>query len=399
MRKFVPLVLLGAALLSCEQPLFHTPSREGGAGAGRTPTQPPPDSSRKDRSVYATALVFPDTVNWRQGGRDGAKVVLFKDGAPVGSVPAGDRASHDSHHYQDGHLWVSVTDGAQTSISCDGTTFFTYSGEEALQGLLVADGSVHTLGQYPGGGLCYRIDGMEVYSSRTGTVLGWAGDPDWPGGALCHDASGVYYTFGMLQASADTDIWEYRVMKGAEVRKELKLPSGASLYDVRVYGGKVYRLEWRYGKYCLMVDDVLTPLPLEGEKHNIKLVQVDGRILVKGFDYGNGESVCWIQGADSTRYEFAYPRFPVETLLVDGDETAAVVLEHEDCVFRLIRGERDILLPLETYRLKTPRCAVFSKGIFAVALTGEYENEHLLVVDEKQSPVRFNGYFTGIYIE
>ena len=399
MRKTVPLLLLWAAILSCKQPLFDTPPREGGAGAGRTPIQPAPDSSRKERSVYATALVFPDTVNWRQGGNYGAKVVLFKDGAALGSVPAGSRPSFDTHHYQDGHLWVSATDGTQTTLSCDGTPFFTFPGDEVLQGFLVADGSVHTLGQSPGGGLCYRVDGAEVYSSRSGTVLGWAGDPDWLGGALCQDGSGVYFTFGILQASADTDIWEYRVMKGAEVRKELKLPSGASLYDVRVYGGKIYRLERRYGKHCLMVDDMLTPLPIEGENHNMKLVQVNGHILVKGYDYGVDESVCWIQGADSTRYECAVPDFPVETLLIDGDETAAVVLEHENCVLWLIRGERRIRFPLETYRLQSLRCAAFSKGVFAAALTSDSENEHLLVVDEKQDAVSFNGYFTGIYIE
>ena len=52
----------------------------------------------------------------------------------------------------------------------------------------------------------------------------------------------------------------------------------------------------------------------------------------------------------------------------------------------------------ESYRLYTQRCEARREGIFARALTNTSTGEHLLVVDEEQTPVRFNGYFTGIYI-
>ena len=118
------------------------------------------------------------------------------------------------------------------------------------------------------------------------------------------DTSGVHFTYGISHQSADAEVWEYRVMNGTDIRKELTMPAGGKLFDVRVHDGKLYRLEWRYGRYCLIVDEVLTPLPAEGAQQGLKLLTVNGNIMVKGFEIQNREPVCWLQGADTLRYEY-----------------------------------------------------------------------------------------------
>jgi hypothetical protein len=47
-------------------------------------------------------------------------------------------------------------------------------------GFLIKDGKTHTLGQRPGnGGICYRIDGGEVFSAPAGRIVGSASSPHW----------------------------------------------------------------------------------------------------------------------------------------------------------------------------------------------------------------------------
>lgn len=399
MRKIFIITTLLPALLACNPPLFDQSSREQ-PDSGRTPPPSLRDTTQKEPDVYVTAIMFPDSVNWRKGGTEGATLVLLKNAQVVMSLPAGPRPRADNHCYQDGHLWVNDTDGFQTTVSCDGSTLFAYPGEEQMPGFLIDNGQVHTLGQKPGGGFCYRIDGMEAFTSREGIVLGEADDPDWPGGALMRDTSGVHFTYGISHQSADAEVWEYRIMNGTDIRKELTMPAGGKLFDVRVHDGKLYRLEWRYGRYCLIVDEVLTPLPAEGAQQGLKLLTVNGNIMVKGFEIQNRELVCWLQGADTLRYEYGYPRLPVGDLLIEGDRQYALVMDGEDCVLLIYRGEEFIArFPPETYGLHTQRSIALRKGILALALTHDDADENLLWVNGKEYPLRFNGYFTGVYIE
>lgn len=337
----MPLLLLLLTAFSCKKPLFDTASREAATAGRASPTR---ETSEPEGRFYATAIVFPDTVDWRQGHSHDAKVVLWRDGKPVGSVPVGDKADPDKHLFQNGHLWTWDTTPSITSVYCDGSPAFGLLGEETFVGFLVADGAVHTLGQRAGGGFSYCVDGQTVFSSPTGVVLGQLDDPDWEGGALCADATGVYYAYGFPVQLPAGPVWEYRVMKGGELISLLPALAGGEMYDIRVREGVIYRLEERYGTMCLLKGEELTALSLPEDSRAPHLVWADGAMQVKGYD------------------EQVSARYP-------------------------------------SYRLYTHRCQVQRDGSVALALTSEASDEHLLVVDDEEISARFNGFFTGIYLQ
>lgn len=400
MRKLFNLLLLAAALFSCQRPLFDTPAREGTGSGGRVPPPSPPDTARYTRSVYSTAIVFPDSVNWRKGETQGARLVLFKDTAPLRMLDAGNQPQPDRHTFQEGHLWTQFTDGFKTTIACDGNVFFDYPGEEAPLGFLVAGGEVHTLGQHPGGGFTYRVNGQEVFSSPQGMVLSWSANPDWEGGALSRDGTGVYYSYALPVKDEESEIWEYRVMKGGEIRKMIPAVTGSELHDIRVMDGVVYRLEYRYGRLCFIRDEDLTPLTLPDGAHGMRLTPVDGTMGIKGFHEENRNIHSWIRDADSLLYHHSMLYRHQGDIFAREKEQAVVILDGEDCVVLAIRDTVSVSLPNESYRLHTPRCVQHRKGTLALALTGDTEHEeNLLVVNDRKHPMSFNGYFTGIYIE
>lgn len=401
MRKLFSLLALSVALFSCQRPLFESTSREGTGSGGRIPPPSPPDSTRYARIVYSTAVVFPDSVNWRKGQTQGAKLVLFKDTTPVQMLEADNPPQPDRHTFQDGHFWTFFTDGSSTTVSCDGNLFFEYPGEESPLGFLVAGGEVHTLGQHPGGGFCYRVNGQEVFSSPQGMILSWSANPDWEGGALSRDETGVYYSYALPVKNEEGEIWEYRVMKGGEIRKMIPAVTGSELHDIRVLDGTVYRLENRYGRLCYIRDETLTPLTLPEGAHNLRLTPVDGIMGIKGFHEENRYIHSWIRDADSLLYHHSMLYRRQYEIFARDQEQSVVILDQEDCVVLAIRDSTmRVDLPNESYRLHTPRCVQHRKGTLALALTGDTENEeNMLLVNEKKMPMPFNGYFTGIYIE
>lgn len=401
MRKLFSLLALSIALFSCQRPLFESTSREGTGSGGRIPPPSPPDSTRYARIVYSTAVVFPDSVNWRKGQTQGAKLVLFKDTTPVQMLEADNPPQPDRHTFQDGHFWTFFTDGSSTTVSCDGNLFFEYPGEESPLGFLVAGGEVHTLGQHPGGGFCYRVNGQEVFSSPQGMILSWSANPDWEGGALSRDETGVYYSYALPVKNEESEIWEYRVMKGGEIRKMIPAVTGSELHDIRVLDGTVYRLENRYGRLCYIRDETLTPLTLPEGAHNLRLTPVDGIMGIKGFHEENKYIHSWIRDADSLLYHHSMLYRRQYEIFARDQEQSVVILDQEDCVVLAIRDSTmRVDLPNESYRLHTPRCVQHRKGTLALALTGDTENEeNMLLVNEKKMPMPFNGYFTGLYIE
>lgn len=402
MRKlFTSLLLVAALLFSCQRPLFDTPAREGTGGGGRVPPPSPPDTARHYRSVYATAIVFPDSVNWRKGQTQGARLVLFKDSTPVQMMAADNPPHPDRHTFQEGHLWTQFTDGYKTTISCDGNVFFEYPGEESPLGFLIASGEVHMLGQHPGGGFVYRINGQEVFSSPQGMVLSGSPNPDWEGGALSRDETGVYYSYALPVKNEESEIWEYRVMKGGEIRKMIPAVTGSELRDIRVLDGVVYRLENRYGRLCYIQDENLTPLSLPEGAHDLRLTPVDGIMGIKGFHEENRYTHSWIRDRDSLLYHYSMLYRRQYEIFARDREQAVIILDMEDCVVLTLRDTTmRVDLPNESYRLHTPRCVQHRKGTLALALTGDTENEeNMLLVNERKLAMPFNGYFTGIYIE
>ena len=401
MRKLTLLLLLLPAFHACEKPLFDTPAREAPDTDRSTPPASAPDTLKSEGGVFVTAIVFPDSVDWRAGDTRGGKLVLFNDDKAIGSLPALDRPDSDWHCYMDGHLWTHIADGTGTTISCDGSLLFSIPVRETLVGFWVAGGVVHTLGQHAGGGFSYRVDGREVYSSPVGTVLGTSAGPEREGGAFLLDGEDVCFAYALpVQGTEDELLWEYRVMRGTEMLKSIPALSGVQLYDLCVHEEEVYRLEYRYGHVCLLRGESLTPLDIPAESHSLRLTVIDGEVLVKGCHYDGWDGYYWIRDAQQIRYQY-YARWRyLYNLFANDGETADIVLDLDNCVVKVVRGEMEVDLDFETHRLHTPRCVAYKNGTIALALTGDVDyNENILLINDRKVPVPFNGYFTGIYIQ
>ena len=145
------------------------------------------------KKLYITAL-------------SGSEAVLYADGKVIARAPAD--PDPERHRARQGHLWTDRIDGKETVIFRDGEELFRFPGEELLRGFLIKDGKVHTLGQRPGnGGICYRIDGREVFSAPAGRIVGSASSPHWDAGAFSADSSGIYYAYGIPFVHSGNTSW------------------------------------------------------------------------------------------------------------------------------------------------------------------------------------------------
>ena len=397
LRKTFLLLLLAVSAAACEKPLFPTSFRPR---TGRPPRKAPtPEALPEGLSVWATAISFHDTTDWRAGSVGGAGLLLFKNGVRVDSLSARDILKPEQHRFRDGHLWTNTTDGFRTFLQRDGEPYLSFEGEEGLVGFLLQNGRVHTLGQKPGGGFTYRLDGEVVYTSDKGLILGSGADEDWPGGAFCQDGGSVYYTYGIAQQSADAPVWEYRLMRGNDIWKVITPPTGGKLFDVRMSGGNCYRLELRYDRHCLITGEEVRVLSARGNQDELKLVPSVGGIAAIGNSLLGPARMGWLEQADGNYYQHLHlGGGRLRLWLWDGALTK-LLMDPQDCLSGLQGGSWSEDFPAGGYRLQHPRCAAFQGGILALALTSTGGSEHLLWVGGQETPVSFNGYFTGIYIE
>lgn len=415
MRTFLPgWLLLAAIILSCEKPLFDSPSRDARAGVraldgrDRSDSETAPDPAPAGPVVSLTALCYPDSVDWRANPlAEHAQVVLFQNGQRRVSVPVDGPPDPERHRVQRGQLWTDATDGAETIVRCNGAERFRHPGAELYRGFLVTGGAVHTLGQRPGReGLCYRVDGEERFSASIGTILGSADDHQWPGGAFCHDSTGLYYTYGVPVRTADGLLWEYRVMRGDEPFRTLPAGTAQALFDLRVLDGTVYRSESRSSPsagYFWVADGQSVRIGTGAREtlHLCKLVPLDGRMLLKGYHTGRGGASCtfWLWSPEQTLCS-AVAQQPIAELLYDGRHTAYVTVDPDtEAVLEVFWDGEALPLPPGAFRLATPRCTALHEGVFGLALSAVEGNDHLLLLDGALSPYTFNGYFTSIEID
>ncbi|MBQ9309746.1 MAG: hypothetical protein IJ222_02660 [Bacteroidales bacterium] len=165
---------------ACEKyaPRFYR-SEVMGRGNAR-PEQPLEHVPRFDTLVYVSAVVVPDSYDWRRDtsfGSASCKLVLMKDGTPLFSLSTGmkERISiePDTHHILDGHLYTEYSTSSETFLKRDGELVCSFPGREVLKGLLVREDGVYTLGQdREGGGFTFRHNGNEVLRVEDGTVFG-----------------------------------------------------------------------------------------------------------------------------------------------------------------------------------------------------------------------------------
>lgn len=405
MRKLIGLLSLVCAF-SCHEPLTESlprfmreqgrlPRSEAGDTSARPTLPPEPSLPEYVPSVYATALHFRDSVNWRLDSLGAADVLFFKDGQLVlrQSVPS--PPDPERHRIRNGQLWTDYTDGNETVILCNGIERFRYPGEEQLRGFLLVDGDVHTLGQRPGnGGFSYRINGEAVFSRDKGSVLGSPSSRAWGGGALYRDGDAVYYSYRIGR--------DYHVMKGAETFRIIPAAPSHTLYDLKVCGGHLWRAEKHTSTLMLICDDREVSLgAVASELVSCQLIPSGDQATVLGKSrMSNGRYSFWQAPFDtglpvirsvaqSSRSELCY--LDPDVLLAD--------VNPEGFIQQLLLNTVQLGVPANVYTRPLPPTLFLSKSHYAAALTQEGMGPHLLLHDGKEDFLSFNGYFTSVLIE
>ncbi len=408
MGKLFRFFLLPLAVVSCQNPLFENTPRSDPNGSGRDSTVvlPPEEEDPPAPDLYASAFIYPEGVDWKNPGQ--ADIVLFKNGEEVLRVAVEGRPEPDRHRISEGRLWTDACDGQEVVVSCDGKERFRYEGDELLRGFLAVNGIAYTLGQRQGkGGLSFRINGQERFSSPVGTILDGPEDSEWEGGAFSRDTSGVYYTYGIPIWKGEQLQWEYHVMHEDETL--MLIPAGSivgGLYDIRVHDGTVYRSELRSSvrsSYCLIKDNNIQEIEMGPTEvpHHLKLVPGDGKLLLKGYSTGisGGKTYCYWLRDVSRVVSMATDNQPILELLTDGTHTAYLVEGPEHTVRTLYLDKENIPFTSDRFQLPSRRCAQYRKGVLGIALSNPSKGEHLLIRDREVTTLHFNGCFTSLQID
>lgn len=413
MRKIVCFLLLFPLALACRDPLLDGVPRymrEQGRfpREGREDKEDPqepgaPETPGYVPSVYATALHFRDSADWRKDSLGMADLLFFKDEKLVLTLPVESPPDPECHRIWGGHLWTDFTDGRETVLFRDGREAFRFDGEERLRGFLVQNGKVHTLGQRPGrDGFCYRINGEAVFDSPRGSVLGSPSDPEWPEGALTLDGEDVYYCYGVPITLKDRIVREYHVMRGSLPFKTIPAGTSDILYDLRISGGQVVRVERQGSSLYWIEGDTQRPLNVPyADVVSCKLVRFSQSVSVRGTSH-TGLTSC-------LNWYFIPPVNFFQAVVTGQSERGQLVLRDggwafadtapDGRVLRLVWGHGGPDLPEGDYRLATPRDLFVSGEYAAVALTGQGGESHVIVSDRGKMHYSFNGYFTSVRIE
>ena len=408
MKRLLAFGLLLAAVISCRDPLFDSlprymrehgrtlPSYGGTSSTDSTqepsPLEPP---APPDPSVYVTAFHYTDTENWETDSLGAAELLFFKDEELLLRLPVETPPDPERHRIWDGSLWTDATDGFLTRVFRDGEEVFRFDGQEQLRGFLIKDGEVHTLGQRPGrDGLCYRIDGREVFSSPKGTVIGSPSDPEWESGALTPDGEEVYYTY-----KADGN---YYVMQGSKYHQVIYERSADAFYDFRVKDAQVLQAYRKGDVYYLRTGERELALNASGSRvTSCKLVPFGADVVFRG--------VSRISSEDFLFWYFDTSLPGIRNRISGKSARSGMVLQEDGWLFADAAADGTLLglnlsgekadMPQGTYYLATPQCLFYKDGHYAAALSGRDGSKPTVVYDGKALTYSFNGYFTSVKLQ
>ena len=238
----LPALLAGCTFLENDLPggkprLYYERSR-GGADSlnnARSPGDETSPGETLDTVVFVSAVRCGPGYDWQRDtayGCQDARLLLFRNGEEVMSIPAGDvsqvSAAPDMHHIVDGHLYTEYCDYSRTVIGRDGTVLFTFPGRELLKGLLPRGDDVYTLSEnLSTGDLVYRKNGEQLLCSAGSEPFGSFDDPSYgQTGALYEDAGAVCFAF--------------KSRTGCQMVRDgsMSAVSGAGVHDVKSFNGK-----------------------------------------------------------------------------------------------------------------------------------------------------------------
>ncbi len=370
-----------------------------------------------DTVLYVTGVEFPEGYCWQRdssGESAECRIIVFRDGKEVLSVPAGGTANAssapDMHRLVDGHLYTDCSTASGTVISCDGKELFRYDGREMICGFIVKDDGIYTLGQSrKGEGLSLRKNGEKIFSAEAGRVIGNMENSCCESGALYEDGGDMVFCYRNAAGTADSGYSSYYVVRNGVQEQLMPDRNIAEVYDIRYVGGVCHiaaNLSGAKAAPVLYIGEKMVQLQIFAGYHfrmgNCRIL-VDGDDIFVKADYSDDfwetvSSRLWKSGGDYlSTGEY---RRAVDFYLEDG--VWAYAFTYGDGVINGLcsedrDGRKTFTSPSGRYSMMGSSCAALKGGVFYAGLSPLSEGGYpVLMKGAVADTLKFNGYITSL---
>lgn len=374
---------------------------------------PGPEIPVSDTLIYLSAVEFDKDYDWVRDTANGNvnfNLVLFVNGKKTISVPSLENGlltpDPDMHFLVGGHLYTGGIDGGETVIQCDGAELFRYEGAEVIKGFLLKEDGIYTLGQNKKGeGFTYRKNGLEIFGSDAGYVLGDMCEPGRETGALFDNKGSVCFVYYLPISGISSGYRPWFIVEDGLKSKIEPVKELSEIFDISIVDGKKCFLGsiGKGGRLpVLIVEQKIISLLASGMEFmkNGRLIVSDNKIFVKGsiiaWDGASYNTVLWNQ--DGQR----------ESLLSSENNAAYFYFENGTYSYPLLNGlsylsgichEGKYYPVAEKISMISNKCAVLKGGKFYAGLTSfKPGSSPFLWKNGKEIPLNFNGYFTSIHV-
>lgn len=352
-----------------------------------------------DTTIWMTAVEYPEGYDWRRDslrGRNGAKLVLYRDGARFLEIDTGELATADPdmHHFMDGWLYTEITRGDRTCISRNGKALLGFEGREALRGIFCRDSHLYTLTQMRSGrGIRFRCDEQLLFEDAQGVINGTMMDwNDRNSGALYEDGGHICFAFHKPMGKDMPDAW-YLVEDGVENR--INADENRLIQDAALIGGGqclVY-IDKESGRMKMSLNGKLSTAPssIGSSGGSLHILRRDGipAVLSRNRDQSfiwDGTSLVIMGGPED------YLFYSGETAVSVGCNTSGMLQ-----VFKGIGARTDVG---RGYVMYSARNGCLLGADTMLALTSAVRGQPNMVwKNGKATEMDFNGCLTGIYYD
>jgi len=347
------------------------------SGSG-DPLSDEPSVPLSDTTVWLSAVVFPQSYDWRRDSSYGAvdaRIVLYRNFVEALNVPAYGNAAHDRHHVVSGHLYTEYEYGAETVFLRDGREIFRSPGRKTLRGLLEHGGSTYALAcNMSGQGFTLYRDGVPMLVKDSGKPAGGFQEPAFAsGGALYEDSGNCVFCYAETQPGAEN--W-YEVRDGVEhaISASSSLPG-----TVRMVNRESV---WPpSGMLC------------GGRWSDVSLWNLDGAVMSGNFEIRSGPEKAVYDFSSRTLTSLGYSG---GTIYV-GRETSAVVSWAEDGTVSVSTGKSPDLTPEGQWSYVYPSCGTVSgKHIFLALSPASSDGQPCFFDTGTLRAMDFHGFFTNV---
>ena len=385
--------------------------RDGSRNEPALPSSP--QIPQGDTLIYLAGVEFPKDYDWLRDTANGNvsfNLVLFVNGKKTISVPSGEEAclspDPDMHFLVAGHLYTVFPVSGHTIVTCDGAELFRYEGEEVIKGFILQEDGICTLGQKKKGeGFSYRKNGVELFSSENGYVLGDMCEQGREYGALFYNGGAVCFIYYLPVVGASSGYRSWFVVEDGVQREVKPIRTLAEIFDVGIIDGKLC-IVGSIGKdgvlpVLIMARKIVSLSTVASEvMKNGRLIFSDNRIFVKGvleeLDRSSFATVLW--DSQGGRVALSEPEANVADFYFENSDYAYTIAEGPYFLSGVCHKGNKSAFP-ERVVMFSNRCGIVKGGKFYAALTPlQYGKSPFLWTEGKEKPLGFNGYLTSIHI-